>query len=117
MIDVNRQGEVWIFAEQEEARLSEVPLEFMGKGRELADKLGVPLAAVLLGHRVAKLADTLVAYGATGSTWSSTRTWATTRPRPTAMSFVAWSVDIGRKSAFTAPPRSAGTWPPPSPAR
>ncbi len=36
----------------------------MGKGRELADKLGVPLAAVLLGHRVAKLADTLVAYGA-----------------------------------------------------
>ena len=41
MIDVNRQGEVWIFAEQEDGKLSEVPLELMGKGRELADQLKV----------------------------------------------------------------------------
>jgi len=44
------KGEVWVFAEQEEGRLSEVPRELLGKGRELADRLGVPLAAVLLGE-------------------------------------------------------------------
>jgi electron transfer flavoprotein alpha subunit len=48
MIEVNRRGEVWIFAEQESGTLSEVPLELLGKGRELADTLNVPLAAVLL---------------------------------------------------------------------
>jgi len=48
MIEVNRIGEVWVFAEQEKGTLSEVPLELLGKGRELAETLGVPLAAVLL---------------------------------------------------------------------
>lgn len=64
MIDVNRQGEVWVFAEQETGRLSDVPLELMSKGRELADKLGVPLAAVLLGRDVKALAGKLVSHGA-----------------------------------------------------
>ncbi|NQU75149.1 MAG: electron transfer flavoprotein subunit alpha/FixB family protein [Planctomycetes bacterium] len=64
MIEVNRQGEVWVFAEQEAAALSEVPLELLGKGRELADKLGVKLAAVLLGDGVKDLASKLIAYGA-----------------------------------------------------
>jgi len=64
MIDVNRDGEVWIFAEQENGRLSEVPLELMSKGRSLADALGKPLAAVLAGKAVRGLADTLIAHGA-----------------------------------------------------
>ena len=64
MIEVNRQGEVWVFAEQEDGRLSDVPLELLGKGRELADTLSVPLAAVLLGDDVAALAQTLIAHGA-----------------------------------------------------
>ena len=34
------KGEVWVFAEQEEGQLSDVPRELLGKGRELADKLG-----------------------------------------------------------------------------
>ena len=38
------KGEVWVFAEQEEGKLSDVPRELLGKGRELADRLGVPLA-------------------------------------------------------------------------
>ena len=29
MIEVNRDGEVWVFAEQEAAKLSEVPLELL----------------------------------------------------------------------------------------
>lgn len=64
MIEVNRKGEVWVFAEQEAGRLSDVPLELLNKGRELADQLKVPLAAVVLGHEVASLCDTLVQHGA-----------------------------------------------------
>jgi len=64
MIEVNRQGEVWVFAEQEGGKLSDVPLELMGKGRSLAEKLGVPLAAVLAGKDVRGLAGTLIAHGA-----------------------------------------------------
>ena len=64
MIEVNREGEVWVFAEQEAGKLSDVPLELMGKGRSLADKLGVPLAAVLAGKDVRALAGPLVAHGA-----------------------------------------------------
>lgn len=64
MIDVNRNGEVWIFAEQQQGKMSEVPLELMSRGRILADKLSVKLAAVLGGHNVKKLADELSAHGA-----------------------------------------------------
>lgn len=65
MIEVNRQGEVWVFAEAEGGKLSDVPLELLSKGRELADQLGVPVGAVLLGgDTVASLADTLIAHGA-----------------------------------------------------
>ena len=64
MIEVNRKGEVWIFAEQETGKLSDVPLELLSKGRELAGKLGVPLATVLLGKGVAGLSQLLIAHGA-----------------------------------------------------
>ena len=64
MIEVNRDGEVWVFAEQRDGALSEVPLELMSKGRELADTLSVKLAAVLGGAQVQKLAPELVAHGA-----------------------------------------------------
>ena len=64
MIEVNKQGEVWVFAEQHGGALEEVPVELMSKGRELADKLKVPLAAVLLGGRVSALCERLGHYGA-----------------------------------------------------
>ena len=64
MIEVNRNGEVWVFAEQEDGRLSEVPLELLSKARELAETLSVPVAAVLLGDNVKALADELISHGA-----------------------------------------------------
>lgn len=64
MIEINREGEVWVFAEQENGVLSDVPLELLSKARELADKLNVSLAAVLLGDGVSALADSLIAHGA-----------------------------------------------------
>lgn len=60
----NMQGEVWVFAEQEEGKLSEVPFELLGKARELADKLGVKVGAALLGHNVDHLAPELMKGGA-----------------------------------------------------
>ena len=44
-----RSGEVWVFAEQEDGQVADITFELLGKGRELADRLGVKLAAVLLG--------------------------------------------------------------------
>jgi hypothetical protein len=41
MIQVNRQGEVWVFAEQHNGELQDTPLELMSKARRLADTLGV----------------------------------------------------------------------------
>ncbi len=64
MATVNKQGEVWVFAEQEEGKLSDVPRELLGKGRELADRLGVKLGAVLLGEGVKALAKDLFEAGA-----------------------------------------------------
>jgi len=64
MIDVNRKGEVWVFAEQHDGRLEDTPLELMSKARQLADALGVNLAATLLGDGVKNLAQKLITYGA-----------------------------------------------------
>ena len=63
-MEPNRTGDVFIFAEQEGGHLSEVPLELLGKGRELADTLQVPLACILVGDRVRELASKLIQYGA-----------------------------------------------------
>ena len=58
------KGEVWVFAEQEEGKLAEIPFELLGKARELADRLGVKVGAVLMGEGVEPLAAELVAGGA-----------------------------------------------------
>ncbi len=64
MIEPNRQGEVWVFAEQADGALHDVSLELCGKARELADRLGVAVAAVLPGSGVGSLAEPLIAHGA-----------------------------------------------------
>lgn len=64
MIDVNRKGEVWVFAEQHNGALEDTPIELMSKARRLADTLGVQLAAVLLGDNVEQLTDKLISHGA-----------------------------------------------------
>jgi electron transfer flavoprotein alpha subunit len=64
MIDVNRKGEVWVFAEQEDGELHDIALELCGKARELADRVGVKMAAVLGGHNVRALSAKLIAHGA-----------------------------------------------------
>lgn len=56
-------GNVWVFIEQEAGKIANVSLELVCKGRELADRLGVKLEALLLGDNVENLCDTLFSYG------------------------------------------------------
>ncbi len=62
--DVNEYHGVWVFAEQSDKSVAKVSLELLGKGRELADKLGVDLTAFLLGEGLEPLAEELIYYGA-----------------------------------------------------
>ena len=63
MIEPNRQGEVWVFAEQEDGQVHDVALELCGKARDLADRLGVRSGAVLPGAGVGPLGEKLIAHG------------------------------------------------------
>ncbi|MBC8378777.1 MAG: electron transfer flavoprotein subunit alpha/FixB family protein [Planctomycetes bacterium] len=63
MIEVNKKGQVWVFAEQHKGKLEETSLELLSKGRELADQLKVPLASILLGDNVSELCQRLAQYG------------------------------------------------------
>ena len=56
--------DVWVFIEQEEGYIAEVSLELLGKGFELAELLGGQVWAVLLGHQVQALAETVIQHGA-----------------------------------------------------
>jgi len=60
---------VWAFAEQREGELRKVSMELLGKGRELADTLGVKLTAILLGENVGEKCHELISYGADGVLW------------------------------------------------
>jgi electron transfer flavoprotein alpha subunit len=63
-MDINAYKGVWVFAEQREGVLQKVSLELLGKGRELAETLGVSVTAVLLGDQVKDLAQELIYFGA-----------------------------------------------------
>ncbi|PHR30605.1 MAG: electron transfer flavoprotein subunit alpha [Desulfotalea sp.] len=55
---------VWIFCEFRRGELAPVSLELLGIGRSLADKRGVQLSAVLLGHGLGETASRLIGHGA-----------------------------------------------------
>jgi electron transfer flavoprotein alpha subunit len=62
-IDISEYRGVWVFVEQTEGEPERVSLELLGKGRELADKLGVVLTAFLLGESVQDTAKELIFFG------------------------------------------------------
>jgi len=61
---MKRHGDVLVFAENNDGRIHPVSYELLGKGRELADSLGVDLNAVLLGWRMENEAFELIYRGA-----------------------------------------------------
>jgi electron transfer flavoprotein alpha subunit len=63
-ININEYRGCWVFVEQGHGKPARVSLELLGKGKELAQKLGVDLTAVVLGDAVGSLPQELIAYGA-----------------------------------------------------
>jgi electron transfer flavoprotein alpha subunit len=55
---------VWVFIEQEEGKIADVSLELLAKGGELAHMLGSQVWALLLGHQIEALTETVIHYGA-----------------------------------------------------
>lgn len=55
---------IWVYAEQRGGKLQKVALELLGKGRDIANKIGTDLTAVLVGHNVDDIAKELLSYGA-----------------------------------------------------
>ncbi len=55
---------VWVFIEQDEGQIAEVSLELLAKGREMADRLGSEVWAILCGFQVAELATRAIEHGA-----------------------------------------------------
>ena len=55
---------IWVFCETRDGELQSVALELLGVARELAEKTGEKVCALLLGHNVKSKAQELIAYGA-----------------------------------------------------
>ena len=63
-VRVEEYRNVWVFAEQRDGTLTRVAEQLMSKARDLADVLGSRAEAVLLGHQVEDLCQTLIWQGA-----------------------------------------------------
>ena len=55
---------VMVFAEQRAGKIHPVSYELLGKGKEIADRLGVELSSVLLSHQMEEEVKELIYYGA-----------------------------------------------------
>jgi len=57
-------GNVWVYVELNNGKPSELSLELLGKGRELADSKKVQLVGLLLGNSLQEAAKEIIGYGA-----------------------------------------------------
>src|SRR5512139_2589719 len=60
----HRNGAIWVYASHDNGHVDGVVLELLGKGRQLAERAGVALEAVLLGHATGPLVEELLHGGA-----------------------------------------------------
>jgi len=63
-MSIDNTKAVWVVAEQDGGTLSDIGLELLSRARVLADGIGGITAAVVAGHNVGGLAQTLIAHGA-----------------------------------------------------
>ncbi len=63
-MDKSQYRDVYVFAEQRDGVIQTVAFELVSKARELADKLGDKVVALLLGSDITSKAGELIAYGA-----------------------------------------------------
>lgn len=57
-------GAVWVISECKEASVQPVSLQLIGKARQLADELEVPVEVVLLGDQISEFPELLISIGA-----------------------------------------------------
>jgi electron transfer flavoprotein alpha subunit len=62
--DIESYQGVWVVAEHHNGKVHSVSFELLSVGRDLADKLGVELAVVLMGDQLQDVAKQLIGYGA-----------------------------------------------------
>ncbi len=62
--DLSEYKDVWVFAEHRDGKLAKVGLQLLGCANGLAKDVGQHTAAVLVGHRVERMAKTLFEHGA-----------------------------------------------------
>ncbi|MDO5096169.1 MAG: electron transfer flavoprotein subunit alpha/FixB family protein [Peptostreptococcaceae bacterium] len=55
---------IMVFIEQRDNEIQKVSMELLGKGRELADTLGVSVTAAVLGYNIENLSADLISHGA-----------------------------------------------------
>lgn len=63
-VDLSAYKDVWVFCEQKKGKVQSVAFELLGKGRELADKLGVNLCGIVLGDKMEDACKEVIARGA-----------------------------------------------------
>lgn len=63
-MDKTQYKDVYVFIEQRDGKIQNVAFELLGEARELADKLGEKVVAILVGHDMKGLAEECIAYGA-----------------------------------------------------
>jgi electron transfer flavoprotein alpha subunit len=61
---MNEHRGVMVYCEVGQGGLLSIGMELLGGGRKLADELGEPLCAVLLGSDISTLAKEAILYGA-----------------------------------------------------
>ena len=61
---MNDRRDVWVFVEQDMGGIAAVSLELLCKARDLAERLGSRVCALLCGHDIAPLAEKVIQYGA-----------------------------------------------------
>lgn len=66
IIPINKDAckDIWVYIETADRVIKKVGLELLGEGKKMADKMGVNLAAILIGDNVGELIEEVFAYGA-----------------------------------------------------
>ncbi len=73
---------VWVAIEQTEGKAAEVSWELLGEGRKLANKLGVELCALVIGHNIQHICDEAFSYRADKCYKIDAEVFATYRTEP-----------------------------------
>lgn len=63
-MDISQYKDIYVFVEQRDGVVQSVGLELLGKARELADRVGEKVVALLLGKGISDKAQELIAAGA-----------------------------------------------------